>query len=1026
MDREKLGQQSLPVLRIVSIYALFGSLWILFSDRLAGLVARNTSQITWISECKGLAFIALTSVLLYKLIRGYADQLTRLTRIASENEQRFRTIFDCANDAIFIHEAPSGRIVDVNQTMCSMFGYGREEAIRLSVEDLSLGESPYSQVEALEWIRRAQHGTPQLFEWLSRKKNGSLFWTEVNLRSANIGGYDRIIVLVRDISKRKEVEDRLRESEEKYRTLVETTGTGYVIIDPDGKVLDANREYVRLTGHASLADIDGRRVTEWTAPHDLARNAEEIRKCMEEGFVSNLEIDYVGPGQECIPVEINATVMQTSEGAKIITLCRDISARKQSGKLLQESENRYRLFTGLTSDYVYSCVRSGTEPFRIKWLGGAVEPITGYTMDEIFVKGSWLTMVHPDDVEQVGTALMKLRPGEMSNNEFRLVTKSGVVRWVHEICHCEAGDAPGELCLFGASQDVTERKLAERVVRESEKKYSSLFTSMSEGMALHTIRYDADGTPVSFSVVDINPAGEMLLGMEKRDVIGLDCSGFLDGALGKYFPIILRMAQSDESLSFEMSLDDGTRIFNVAVFYPETGMFATLFEDITERKRSDEKIQQLAYYDNLTGLPNRALLLDRCTQALARAARDMGHVAILFLDLDHFKVINDTLGHAHGDLLLVQAAQRLRESIRSSDTIARLGGDEFVILISSIGEEINAALTARQLLQKFKSPFVIANREIFTSVSIGISMFPEDGLDNQTLLRCADMAMYAAKQSGRNCYNFFSEEMNRKAHDRMQMETYLRRALEQEQFYLEFQPIVSAGNKMLAGAEVLIRWLHPELGLVVPDTFIPVAEQSGLIIPLGDWVLRTACNKMRAWHAAGLPPVKLSVNVSGRQFSQRNYADTVSDILQETGIDARFLELEMTETSLMEDIDSTRRTLQKLKEFNVGIVIDDFGAGYSSLGYLKNFPIDSIKIDRSFIRDLGSNANDRAIVEAIIAMAKKLGLKVVAEGVETSGQYSFLTDGGCDEIQGFYCHQPLPEETFVQLLRENTAPLSTA
>ncbi|MBT1075083.1 putative bifunctional diguanylate cyclase/phosphodiesterase [Geobacter grbiciae] len=559
---------------------------------------------------------------------------------------------------------------------------------------------------------------------------------------------------------------------------------------------------------------------------------------------------------------------------------------------------------------------------------------------------------------------------------------------------------------------------AHQSLAESEAKYRSLYDSMKEGMALHRIISDMEGNSVGFEVVDVNPSFASILGMEKSAIIGMGGEEFFSGALMARFAEIVRGAESGEALMFELPLPEKNLFFDVSVFYPDSGLFATLFEDTTARKKSDEQIQSLAYYDTLTGLPNRTLFLDRLEQALAGAIRDNGKLALLFIDLDGFKVINDNLGHAQGDLLLTMVSQRLREGARRKDTLARLGGDEFMVLISYAGEERNAAHLAQNLLERLSPPFEIGSRVVYTSASIGISIFPDDGQDAETLMRCADMAMYAAKEAGRNGYHFHSPEMNRKAHERMELEMSLRQALERDEFFLEFQPIINVGGDCLVGAEALVRWQHPAQGRVMPGTFIPLAESSGLIIPLGEWVLRKACEKMKEWRDAGLPPVKLSVNISGRQFEQRNFTALVDEVLKETGVDARALQFELTETSLMKDAGATVSALYKLKELDLRIVVDDFGTGYSSLAYLKNFPIDHIKIDRSFVMDICDDPDDRSIVEAIVAMANKLNLDVVAEGVETREQRDLLLDLGCHEMQGFLFHRPLPEEKFVELLRD--------
>lgn len=561
-------------------------------------------------------------------------------------------------------------------------------------------------------------------------------------------------------------------------------------------------------------------------------------------------------------------------------------------------------------------------------------------------------------------------------------------------------------------------KRAYHSLHESERRYRSLYESMKEGVALHRINYDQYGIPVSFSVVDANPTCLQLFGMDMDGLIGMDGGELYGVEVACHFPEILRAASTGEAFSFEIARQESGQRMHVAVFFPEPGFFAFLMEDVTQRKINEEQIRRLAYYDSLTGLPNRTLLLDRLEQMLTTARRDKTRVALLFLDLDRFKVINDTMGHAQGDQLLVQVANRLRQALRSSDTLARIGGDEFVVLAPLDGEELDVAHLAQHLISSITSVYPVNGRDVYASTSIGIAVFPDDDGDCAGLLKCADMAMYAAKEEGGKGYHFYSPEMNLKAHARMELETNLRQALERDEFFLEFQPIVHATSGRFVGAEALVRWRDPDEGMILPDLFISVAEESGFIVPLGEWVLRTTCRKMKEWREAGLPPFLVSVNVSGRQFCQAGFTDTVFSIVRESGIDPSYLALEMTETSLMVDAEATVKALERLKELNISIAVDDFGAGYSSLGYLQKFPIDRIKIDRSFIRDLGNQSNDQAIVEAIIAMAARLRLQVVAEGVETSEQLDFLKEQGCHEVQGYYFHRPLSEEMLIVLLEE--------
>jgi diguanylate cyclase (GGDEF)-like protein/PAS domain S-box-containing protein len=456
-------------------------------------------------------------------------------------------------------------------------------------------------------------------------------------------------------------------------------------------------------------------------------------------------------------------------------------------------------------------------------------------------------------------------------------------------------------------------------------------------------------------------------------------------------------------------------------------------QDITERKQIEDQIRFLAYYDGLTRLPNRALFMERLNQALSGAQRQGRPLAMLFLDLDRFKRINDTLGHTVGDRLLQAVSERLKKCLRSTDTIARgdplastdtvarLGGDEFIVTITDIARGEDAAKIARRILESLNDPFKLEEHEVFITGSIGISLFPHDGQDVETLLKNADSAMYHAKDAGRATYQFYNASMNASALQRLAMENSLRKALERQEFVLHFQPLMDVATGRIIGAEALVRWRHPELGMVSPGDFIPLAEETGLIMPLGEWVVRAACAQGRAWRDEGFGEMIMAVNLSGRQFRQQPLVHTVAEILKTTGFDPRSLELEITESILVQSVEDTITTLRRLKEMGVGVSVDDFGTGYSSLTYLKRFPIDTLKIDQSFTRGIATDPGDGAITAAIIAMADGLKMKVIAEGVETAEQRDCLRQKGCRFMQGFLFSRPVPVEQFRDLLEKQAA-----
>jgi diguanylate cyclase (GGDEF)-like protein len=458
---------------------------------------------------------------------------------------------------------------------------------------------------------------------------------------------------------------------------------------------------------------------------------------------------------------------------------------------------------------------------------------------------------------------------------------------------------------------------------------------------------------------------------------------------------------------------------------PHSGMpsqFIWILADITERKEAEERMRHIAQHDPLTGLPNRLALLVRLAQLLPEARRHGWMLAIMFLDLDRFKVINDTLGHQVGDELLREVACRLSAVVRETDFVARLGGDEFVVLLPAVTAAADAAIVAGKIVSALAVPVVVDGNDLHTSPSIGISLFPDDGVDGDSILKNADTAMYHAKAAGRNNYQFYAEEMNLAATERLNIERKLRHAIGRNELALCFQPQFGANGSRPTGVEALVRWHHPTDGLIAPDRFIPVAEETGLIVQIGEWVLANACREMSNWMAAGLQPIRMAVNVSARQLRRRDFCEVVAGVLAETGLPAELLELEITESSVMENPQEAIDILRRLGRMGVTLAIDDFGTGYSSLAYLKLFPIDHLKIDRSFVRDIEVDLDDRAIAFGTIALAHSLGLNVIAEGVETEDQLELLRTNGCDEVQGYLFSKPLgPAAAFAFLHARQSA-----
>ena len=659
---------------------------------------------------------------------------------------------------------------------------------------------------------------------------------------------------------------------------------------------------------------------------------------------------------------------------------------------------------------------------KIVWVNRAFATMTGYSKEEALGNTPRLLKSGKQSQSYYADLWSTISSGKVWHGELVNRRKDGS-SYTEEMTITPVTrdlDNPANRYFIAIKQDITAREQIERALRQAEEKYRAIFEDAVVGIFRSTPggRY-----------IDVNPAMARMLGYDSPhemivSITDISRQVYVDPTRRVELKRLLGEQGTVKNFEHAVYRKDGSKMWfsaNMRVVSENGAVvgYEGTNEDITDRKVAEEQVQFLAFYDALTALPNRTLLQDRLTKALADARRQKYKIALLFLDLDRFKDINDLLGHSVGDLFLQEVAERLKRFAREQDTVARLGGDEFLIMLTHIKDVSDAAVAAERLMDAMTAGFVVQGHSLNVSCSIGISIFPEHGADCEMLIKHADAAMYSAKADGRNNFRFFTADMNAQAVERLTLENSLRSALAKEQLFLMYQPQMDIATGRITGLEALLRWQHPELGLVPPDRFIRIAENSGLIVPIGEWVLRTACSQARKLQDEGLPVVTIAVNVSAVQFRQESFGEVIRKVLRETGLSPQHLELELTESLLLANADVTFSVLRELKNMGVTLAIDDFGTGYSSFSYLKQFQIGKLKIDRSFITNVAANPDDAAITAAIISMAKSLHLKVIAEGVEDEAQMAFLRAHQCDEIQGYYFSKPLAADKVADKLRGN-------
>ncbi|HEX8988291.1 MAG TPA: EAL domain-containing protein [Rhodocyclaceae bacterium] len=654
---------------------------------------------------------------------------------------------------------------------------------------------------------------------------------------------------------------------------------------------------------------------------------------------------------------------------------------------------------------------------RIEYCNSSLTAMTGYAPEEVLGRLPSIWKSGETSTEIYRELWRAVNEGRRWQGELRNRRKDGSVYWERQIIS-PIRDAEGRMLrMISIKEDITRlHEMAQALsIREQ------ALASSSNGIMIS--RSSAD----DHSIMYVNPAFERITGYSVKEAIGREGRFLVRDDLAQPGLNEIRAALHEKRAGHAVLRNyrkDGSLFWNELHIAPivdvdggETTHFVSVINDVSERIHYQHAIEHQATHDNLTGLANRTLLHDRIAQSIAFARRSGRSVAVMLLDLDHFKHVNDAFGHSAGDDLLKEVANRLRACVRESDTVARLGGDEFVIVLSDLSDADDVDAIAQKITDALKEPVHVGQREAYVGASIGISLYPRDGEHGETLLRNADIAMYRVKEHGRNSVRRFSPDMANMAVERIDMEGALRRAIERQELLLHYQPKIDLATRRIIGAEALVRWQHPLIGLVHPNEFIPLAEETGLVVPLGAWVMREAMRQQVAWQKAGLPALKLAINLSARQFRLENLPDIVSEALAEAGADARSFVFELTESMVMQDAERALTAMHSIKNLGIALSLDDFGTGYSSLSYLRRFPIDEVKIDRSFVRDVHSNADDAAIAAAVVALARTLGLKVVAEGVEMEEQVLVLERLGCDQVQGYFFGRPLDVAEFEERVR---------
>jgi diguanylate cyclase (GGDEF)-like protein/PAS domain S-box-containing protein len=943
-------------------------------------------------------------------VEGFVTDIT--DRVQAEDalraaELKYRSIFEQAVHGIY-RSTEEGKFLAVNPAMAHMLGYASPAELIADCTDIE--HDFYADDETRGSLQRllAAHGKVQGFEArVFRKDRRSVIWMRENIYDVRdaAGALLYYEGSVEDITAGKSAEEKLARSEEQYRVLFESNPNPMWVYDADSYAyLAVNEAAVRHYGY-TREEFLAMSIFDVRPPQSIPAMLENIASLPTPHRYAG-EWEHRKKDGTPIFVEVSSQQIDFGGRAARLVLVNDVTERKQAEAALRESEERYRELFENANDVIYTTDLSGC----FITVNRVVEKISGYTCDEIR-RMTFAQLVAPEYLELSRQMMARKLAGEEATTfyETEIVAKGGERRLL-EVSSQLIYDEGAPVGVQGIARDITTRKRAERALRESEERYRELFENANDLVYTH----DLQGNFTS-----LNKTGERITGYTREEAATLNIAQVIVPehiALAR--SMMARKGEVDEATVYEVDIiaKDGRRVpleVSTRLVYRNGEPYGVqgIARDIAERKHTEAKLLHNAYHDALTGLPNRHLFTDHLQMAVQRARRHKEFVfAVLFLDLDRFKNVNDSLGHTVGDQLLVALSRRLQNCLRPTDVVARLGGDEFSILLNDIGARPSEAVAlAERVQQELMQPFNLGGHEVFTTASIGIALSTTGYETPEAVLRDADTVMYRAKAQGKARHEVFDQNMHARVVALLRLENDLRRAVERDELRLQYQPIVALDSGRVSGFEALARWQHPELGLIPPGDFIPVAEETGVIVELGQWVLEEACRQMRVWQS--LSPqyarLKLSVNLSSRHFVQPDLYERIVEVLADTGLAPAALQLEITESVLMENAHTIVPLLSRLRDLGIELAIDDFGTGYSSLSYLSRLkPIHTLKIDRSFISMGGDDHENSEIVRTIIMLSKNMGKVVVAEGIETAGQLARLRTLNCDYGQGYLFSRP--------------------